>query len=292
MQPPLLLIADRWKDYEIIDAGSGEKLERWGTHQLIRPDPQILWPATKPPEVWHKAHARYQRSSQGGGHWDKIRSLPDRWTIAYGDLAFNVRPTEFKHLGLFPEQAANWDWLAAKIIAANRPIQMLNLFAYTGAATVAAAKAGAAVCHVDAAKGMVNWAKDNLKLNDLQDKPVRFIVDDVLKFIQREARRKKTYDAIIMDPPSFGRGTQGETWKIEKFLLALVEQSAALLSTQPLFFLINSYTAGYSPLVLQNLLATVLKKHKPAVTCGELALPVSDTSLCLPCGVFARAEFI
>jgi 23S rRNA (cytosine1962-C5)-methyltransferase len=287
----MLLVANDWKEYELVDAGLGERLERWDTFYFIRPDPQVLWPRIKESALWNSAHARYIRSQSGGGHWDRLRDFPGRWQVSYKNLAFHIRPTDFKHMGLFPEQAANWDWIISKIRDAGRPVNVLNLFAYTGGATLAAAYAGAEVCHVDAAKGMVAWAGENLRLSGLGDRPVRFIVDDVIKFVKRENKRKKTYDAVIMDPPSYGRGTKGETWKIEKFLLELLVECVKLLSPAPLFFLVNSYTAGYSPVVLENILrSTAGSACRGSVTSGELALPVSGSSYVLPCGVFGRWE--
>ncbi|MCM8814004.1 MAG: class I SAM-dependent methyltransferase [Candidatus Omnitrophica bacterium] len=286
-----MVVAGGWQEYELIDAGAGQRLERWGAWRVVRPDPQILWPAAKSASVWGQAHARYVRSSSGGGHWENRGALPERWSIARGPLRFYIRPTDFKHMGLFPEQAANWDWLQEKIRAAACGVRVLNLFAYTGGATVAAAAAGAQVCHVDAAKGMVAWAKENTRLSGVDSRAVRFIADDVLKFLRREERRGSRYDAVIMDPPSYGRGTQGQAWKIEKMLLPLLEQCRAVLTPQPLFFLINGYTAGYSPLVLQNLLAATLGTHLSGIiSCGEVALPVTGTGIVVPCGIYSRWE--
>jgi 23S rRNA (cytosine1962-C5)-methyltransferase len=239
-----MLIADDWKDYELIDTGNGEKLERWGEYILVRPDPQILWHPQKDAAFWNKADAHYRRSSKGGGKWEYKRELPPKWTISYNNLTFYVRPMDFKHTGLFPEQAVNWKWIIKKIKEASRPVRVINLFAYTGAATVAAASAGAEVCHVDAAKGMVKWAGENLALSSLGDRPVRSITDDVIKFVKREKRRGRLYDAVIMDPPSYGRGPDGEVWKLEDALYGLVEECMNILSSDPLFFLVNSYTTG------------------------------------------------
>ncbi|MBN1522080.1 MAG: class I SAM-dependent methyltransferase [Candidatus Aureabacteria bacterium] len=287
----MLLIAKDWTDYELIDAGEGERLERWGKYIFVRPDPQVIWPRVKNSKLWEAPHAKYFRSSRGGGRWEKYRDFPERWQISYKNLSFTIRPTDFKHMGLFPEQAVNWSWIERCIQTSPAPPKILNLFAYTGGATAAAASAGAEICHVDSAKGMVSWAKDNLRLSGLSERPVRFIVDDVFKFVKRENRRKRKYDAIIMDPPSYGRGKSGETWKIEKYLLALIEECMHILSKNPLFFLINSYTAGYSPLVLKNvLLSTVVSVYQGRVSEGEIALPVSGTSYVLPCGVFGRWE--
>jgi len=287
----IMLLADGWKDYELIDTGNGEKLERWGKYILRRPDPQIIWPINGNGKLWSKADAHYHRSSSGGGKWEFKKKLPERWQISYKGMSFHIEPTGFKHTGLFPEQAVNWDWIIDKIRSAKRPIKVLNLFAYTGGATVAAAFAGASVCHVDAAKGMVQWAKENISLSGFSDRPVRFIVDDVIKFVQREKRRENFYDAIIMDPPSYGRGPKGEIWKIEDELYPLVELCMDVLSKEPLFFLINSYTTGFSPIVVENILKmTIGKKYKGIVSSGEVGIPVSSTGLVLPCGIFGRWE--
>lgn len=286
-----MLIADQWKNYELIDTGHGERLERWGEYILRRPDPQIIWPASLDSRRWEQVDGHYHRSRQGGGNWDFKRQLPERWTLNYKNLSFNIRPTDFKHTGLFPEQAVNWDWMIETIQNAGRPIRVLNLFAYTGGATVAAAYAGAEVCHLDAAKGMVAWAKNNLSLSGLGNRPVRFLVDDALKFVQREKRRERTYDAIIMDPPSYGRGPNGEIWKIEERLFEFVEACQAILSENPLFFLINSYTALLSPQVVANILSlTVGKRYGGQVSCGEVGLPVTSSKIVLPCGVYGRWE--
>ena len=286
-----MLLANRWKDYELIDTGNGEKLERWGSYTLRRPDPQIIWPRTLDRSSWEQVDGHYYRSRQGGGSWEFKRKVPKRWAISYESLKFHIHPTDFKHTGLFPEQAVNWDWLISTIRKARRPIRVLNLFAYTGGASVAAAYAGAEVCHVDAAKGMVGWAKDNLTLSGLETRPVRFLVDDAVKFVQREKRRERTYDGVIMDPPSYGRGPKGEIWKIEERLYDFVETCLPILSPNPLFFLINSYTALLSPTVLSNMLAlTVGNQYKGKITCGEVGLPVTASSLVLPCGVFGRWE--
>jgi len=286
-----MLLADSWKDYELIDTGDGEKLERWGEYTLRRPDPQIIWPINPGNPLWKNVDAHYHRSATGGGEWQYNKKLPDRWSVNYGKLKFYIEPTGFKHTGLFPEQAVNWKWMMDKIEKANRPIKVLNLFAYTGGASVACAAAGAEVCHVDAAKGMVNWAKDNLALSGLKDKPVRFIIDDVMKFVQREQRRGKTYDAIIMDPPSYGRGPNGEIWKIEESLFGFIEECVKLMSDKPLFFLINSYTTGFSPTVLANILrVTMGEKYKGEFSCGEVGIPVKNSGLVLPCGIYGRWE--
>lgn len=286
-----MLLADDWKDYELIDTGDGEKLERWGSILLKRPDPQIIWPANGEAPHWKNADAHYHRSQSGGGSWEFRRQLPKRWTISYDSLKFYIEPTGFKHTGLFPEQAVNWKWMMNKIKSANRPIRVLNLFAYTGGATVACAAAGAEVCHVDAAKGMVGWAKENIALSGLGDKPVRFIVDDVMKFVQREERRGKTYDAIIMDPPSYGRGPKGEIWKIEEALYSFISECLKVLSKDPLFFLINSYTTGFSPTVLSNIIKLLVgQKHEGIISGGEVGIPVTATGLVLPCGIYGRWE--
>ena len=285
-----MLLADEWKDYELIETGDGEKLERWGDIILRRPDPQIIWPINDK-RIWSRADALYHRSQSGGGNWEYKRKLPNRWTIGFEELKFYIEPTGFKHTGLFPEQAVNWKWMINKIQKANRPIKVLNLFAYTGGATVAAAYAGAEVCHVDAAKGMVGWAKENVALSGLADRPVRFITDDCMKFVQREIRRGKKYDGIIMDPPSYGRGPNGEIWKIEDSLFNFVEQCMGVLSDNSLFFLINSYTTGFSPTVLSNILKqTIGSRNKGTYSCGEVGIPVTQSGLVLPCGIFGRWE--
>ena len=281
-------IADKWKEYTVIDTSSGEKLERWGKYTLIRPDPQVIWKTKKVNPLWTGADASYKRSRSGGGAWNENR-LPESWNIKYKDLTFLIKPTGFKHTGLFPEQAANWDWFRSLIENAGRPIKVLNLFAYTGGATVAAAKAGASVCHVDASKGMVQCAKENARLSGLSDAPIRYIVDDCKKFVEREIRRGNKYDAIIMDPPSYGRGPGGEVWKIEDSIDELVGLCAELLSDKPLFFLINSYTTGLSPLAMQYILSLkVAARYGGKLASGELGLPVTKTGGILPCGASAR----
>ncbi|MCC8064051.1 MAG: class I SAM-dependent methyltransferase [Clostridiales bacterium] len=281
-------IADRWKDYELIDCGGGEKLERWGSELLVRPDPQAIWNTPRTHRGWKRNDGHYLRSKTGGGHWEK-GSLPANWQIRYGDLTFKVGPMNFKHTGLFPEQAANWDWAQRQIRQAGRPVSVLNLFAYTGGATVACAAAGAKVCHVDAAKGMVAWAKENAKLSGLEAAPVRWLVDDCTKFVEREIRRGHRYDAIIMDPPSYGRGTGGEVWKLEENLYPFLELTAQVLSDEPLFVLVNSYTTGLAPSVLTYLLETVFSKRFGGHTeSGELGLPVTESGLVLPCGATGR----
>lgn len=284
-----MIISDKWKDYEILDMADGEKLERWGNIVLIRPDPQIIWKEKSKPALWKKANAHYHRSKSGGGEWEYIKNVPKAWQIRYKDLVFNLKPMGFKHTGLFPEQAVNWEFMMNKIKSVKRPIKVLNLFAYTGGATVACASAGASVCHVDSSKGMTAWAKENVASSGLSDKPVRFIIDDVIKFVQREIRRGNKYDAIVMDPPSYGRGTNGEVWNIEESLYMLVELCSKILSDNPLFFLINSYTTGLSPTILANILSMIIKK-KGKVSCGEVGLPMKDSSIILPCGIYGRWE--
>lgn len=285
-----MFLATDWQDYELIDTGDGERIERWGKYILRRPDPQIIWPFSREPDL-RRIHGHYHRSGSGGGEWEFRTQLPEKWVVHYGPLSFYVRPTGFKHTGLFPEQAVNWNWLMAKIKASATPVKVLNLFAYTGGATVAAAYAGAEVCHVDAAKSMVGWAKENLALSGLSDHPVRFITDDVIKFVQREQRRGRSYEGIIMDPPSFGRGPGGEIWKLETELFGLVEACAQILAEKPLFFLINSYTTGLAPTVLQNILAlTVAKKFGGRLASGEVGLPVNHSGIVLPCGACGRWE--
>ena len=283
-------IATNWKDYEILDMANGEKLENWGGYTLVRPDPQIIWKNKSFPDKWKNANATYKRSKTGGGAWSYRTKLPASWQIKYGKLVFNIKPMGFKHTGLFPEQAVNWDWMMYKIKNSRRPIKVLNLFAYTGGATVACLAAGASVCHVDSSKGMVAWAKENVTSSNLQDKPVRYIVDDVIKFVQREIRRGNTYDAIIMDPPSYGRGTSGEVWQFEENIAELVELCTKILSNKPLFFLINSYTTGISPEVLSNILKINLNKYNGKITSGEIGLPMKSSNLLLPCGIFGRWE--
>lgn len=282
-------IADGWKDYEVIDCSDGEKLERWGKYILLRPDPQVLWSTPKKNPNWNKLNGHYHRSNKGGGEWEFF-NLPKQWTINYRDLTFNLKPFSFKHTGLFPEQAANWDWFS-KIIkeSGRKDVKVLNLFAYTGGATCAAAKAGAAVTHVDASKGMVTWAKENAVSSGLADAPIRWIVDDCVKFVEREIRRGNKYDAIIMDPPSYGRGPKGEIWKIEEKIHPFIQLCSKLLSDKPLFFLVNSYTTGLAPAVLTYLISTEVKaRYGGHVISDEIGLPVSDTGLILPCGAAGR----
>ena len=282
-------IAKNWKDYEIIDMANGEKLERWGNITLIRPDPQIIWKEKSFEEKWKKADARYHRSKTGGGGWQYNKKLPQAWQIKYKNLTFNIKPMGFKHTGLFPEQAVNWDWMMDKIRNAKRPIKVLNLFAYTGGATVACLAAGASVCHVDSSKGMVAWAKENVSSSGLEKAPVRYIVDDVVKFVEREIRRGNKYDAIIMDPPSYGRGANGEVWQFEENIYNLVQLCSKVMSDNPLFFLINSYTTGTSSIVLENILKMNIKRENH-FSSGEIGLPMKNSNLVLPCGIYGRWE--
>ncbi len=283
-------IANEWKDYEIIDMANGEKLERWGNIKLIRPDPQIIWKNKSFPSEWKSANARYNRSNTGGGAWEYSKRLPESWQVKYKNLTFNIKPMGFKHTGLFPEQAVNWDWMINKIKQSKRDIKVLNLFAYTGGATVACLSAGASVCHVDSSKGMTTWAKENVESSGLRERPVRFIIDDVVKFVQREIRRGNKYDAIIMDPPSYGRGKNGEVWQFENNIADLVELCTQVLSDDPLFFLINSYTTGISSKVLANLLELNMKRYNGKITSGEIGLPMKNSKLVLPCGIYGRWE--
>lgn len=283
-------IADGWKDYEVIDTSDGEKLERWGDYILLRPDPQVIWNTPKTNKKWKQLNGHYHRSAKGGGEWEFF-NLPEQWEIHYKDLTFHLKPFSFKHTGLFPEQATNWDWFSDKIRKAGRPVNVLNLFAYTGGATCAAAKAGASVTHVDASKGMVTWARENAVSSGLEEAPVRWIVDDCVKFVEREIRRGRKYDGIIMDPPSYGRGPKGEIWKIEEKIYPFIELCTQILSDEPLFFLINSYTTGLQPAVLSYMMNTLLvKKHGGKVNAEEIGLPVKSNGLVLPCGASGRWE--
>ena len=286
-----MFIAENWKDYEVLDTSCGEKLERWGDYLLVRPDPQVIWDTPKRHIGWRKRNGHYHRSTKGGGEWEFF-DLPKQWSISYDSLklTFNLKPFSFKHTGLFPEQAANWDWFSEKIRTAGRKVKVLNLFAYTGGATLAAAAAGASVTHVDASKGMVTWAKENAKASGLEEAPIRWLVDDCQKFVEREIRRGNHYDAIIMDPPSYGRGPKGEIWKIEDAIHPLVKLCVKLLSTDPLFFLINSYTTGLQPAVLAYLLGTELRDFHRSVDAKEVGLPVKESGLVLPCGASGRWE--
>ena len=281
-------VSDKWKDYELIDCSDGERLERWGKYILIRPDPQVIWSTPKTNGLWYNADARYLRSSSGGGSWNVYKKLPDVWQIGYSDLKFNIKPMGFKHTGIFPEQAVNWDMTADIIRKAGREVKMLNLFAYTGGATVSAMNAGAAVTHVDASKGMVQWAKENAETSGVASRPVRWLVDDCKKFVEREIRRGNKYDIIIMDPPSYGRGPGGEVWKLENEVYSLCELCAGLLSDDALLFLINSYTTGLSPSVMSYILASLIKPvHGGNVYADEIGLPVTQSGLILPSGASA-----
>lgn len=285
-------IASNWKDYEILDMANGEKLERWGNVTLVRPDPQIIWKQKSFPNKWKEVNAVYNRSKTGGGSWNYKKQMPKAWQIKYKNLTFNIKPMGFKHTGLFPEQAVNWDWMINKIENEKKhkkEIKVLNLFAYTGGATVACLSAGASVCHVDSSKGMVSWAKENVISSKLADRKVRYIIDDVVKFVQREIRRGNKYDAIIMDPPSYGRGAKGEVWQFENNIYDLVELCTQVLSDDPLIFLINSYTTGISAKVLENMLRLEIKK-KGTLSSGEIGLPMKNSEIVLPCGIYARWE--
>jgi 23S rRNA (cytosine1962-C5)-methyltransferase len=284
-------VANQWKDYEVIDTSAGEKLERWGKYILVRPDPQVIWETPKRNKGWKNRNGHYHRSSKGGGEWEFF-DLPDRWNIRYKSLVFHLQPFQFKHTGLFPEQAVNWEWFSEKIQNAGRPIKVLNLFAYTGGATLAAAAAGASVTHVDASKGMVGWAKENAAASGLKDAPIRWLVDDCVKFVEREIRRGSQYDAIIMDPPSYGRGPKGEIWKIEEKIHPFIRLCTQILSPEPLFFLINSYTTGLQPAVLSYMIQTELvPKYGGQTEAQEIGLPVSENGLILPCGASGRWWF-
>ena len=285
-------IADQWQDYEVLDTSRGEKLERWGDYLLIRPDPQVIWDTPREMRGWRSCNGHYHRSEKGGGSWEFF-DLPEQWSIRYRSLTFQLKPFSFKHTGLFPEQAVNWDWCSEKIRHAGRSVKVLNLFAYTGGATLAAAAAGASVTHVDASRGMVGWAKENAAASGLQDRPVRYLVDDCAKFVEREIRRGNTYDGIIMDPPSYGRGPKGEIWKLDDTVFPLLKDCAELLSDKPLFFLINSYTTGLQSGVLTYMLSSVLKEHRPScVESDEVGLPVRENGLVLPCGCAGRAVWL
>ncbi len=283
-------IAQNWKNYEVLDTSSGEKLERWGNYLLVRPDPQVIWNTPRENAGWKRANGHYHRSSKGGGEWE-FHGLPEEWQISYEPLTltFRLKPFRFKHTGLFPEQAANWEWFSRLIREAGRPVRVLNLFAYTGGATLAAARAGASVTHVDAAKGMVTWAKENAAVSGLSEAPVRWLVDDCVKFVERELRRGSRYDAVIMDPPSYGRGPKGEIWKLEDCIYSFLELTCGLLSGNPLFFLVNSYTTGLQPAVLSYLMnRTLVPRFGGAAAADEIGLPVTDSGLILPCGASGR----
>ena len=281
-------VADQWKEYEIIDCSKGEKLERWGDYILLRPDPQVLWDLPRKNPAWKKLNGHYHRSNKGGGEWEFF-DLPEQWSIHYKDLTFHLKPFTFKHTGLFPEQATNWDWFSEKIRNAGREIKVLNLFGYTGGATLAAAKAGAKVTHVDASKGMITWGKENAVSSGLGDAPIRWLVDDCVKFVERENRRGNHYDGIIMDPPSYGRGPKGEIWKLEEKIHPFIALASQLLSDDPLFFLVNSYTTGLAPAVLTYMISTeVCAKFGGCVESQEIGLPVKESGLILPCGASGR----
>ncbi len=281
-------IADKWNEYEVLDTSCGEKLERWGDYLLIRPDPQVIWQTEKTDPRWDRPDAHYHRSSRGGGEWESFR-LPQEWSIRYRNLQFHLKPFKFKHTGLFPEQAVNWEWFSERIRKSGRTLKILNLFAYTGGATLAAAAAGAAVTHVDASRGMVGWAKENAASSGLADAPIRWLVDDCVKFVEREIRRGSRYDGIILDPPSYGRGPKGEVWKIEASLYPFLERTARLLSDEPVFYLLNSYTTGLQPAVLSYLINSIIvKRYGGRVQADEIGLPVTDSRLILPCGACAR----
>ena len=292
-----MFISDNWRDYRIIDAGDGEKLERWGHITVIRPDPQIVWPRLKP-DMWRDCHMHYHRSKDGGGRWQYVKKA-DKWTVSYGDLTFNIRPTDFKHMGLFPEQAANWDWMAGIIKGAKdagRPVRVLNLFGYTGGATCCCLRAGAEVTHVDAAKGMNQWAKENIAASGLTSLKCRILTDDVYKFVQREKRRGSFYDGIVMDPPSYGRGPSGEVWKIENRLYDLLCACVEILSERALFMLLNTYTTGFTGAAAENVMklafGSVLGEREISTTSGPLGLPIGDSDLVLPCGVSVRCAIL
>lgn len=279
------------KDYELLDMADGEKLERWGEYILIRPDPQIIWKNKTNPKIWSKAHARYIRSNKGGGHWEVLKKIPDSWKIKYKNLTFNIKTMGFKHTGLFPEQSVNWDYMIEKIKKTKREIKVLNLFSYTGGATVACLYAGASVCHVDSSAGMTNWAKENVIASGLKDKPVRFIVDDVIKFVKREIRRNNKYDVIIMDPPSYGRGKNGEVWNIEKDLSELISLCNEILSDNPLFMIVNTYTGGLSGTIISNVINYNITKKISNIQFDEIGLKQKDSDIYLPCGITTICEF-
>ncbi len=286
-----MILADKWKDYELIDCSNGEKIERWGNVVLLRPDPQVIWDNGNLRDKYNNINSHYHRSNKGGGSWENLRRTPEAWKINYGDLTFNIKQMGFKHTGLFPEQAVNWDFMMNKIKNSNREVKVLNLFAYTGGASVACLKAGASVVHVDSSRGMVDWAKENVKASGMEDRPIRYMVDDVVKFVKREIRRGNKYDAIVMDPPSYGRGSNGEVWDIEKDLYGLVELCLEILVDEPLFFIINSYSTGLSKDIFTNVLKLTLgKKFVGKIYSDEIGIPISGSDLVLPCGMYARFE--
>ncbi len=281
-----MILADKWEDYEILECGDGMKKERWGDRVLVRPDPQVIWPLAS--RDWGRYDAYYHRSAKGGGSWEYRSQLPESWTIRYRDRVFKIRPTNFKHTGLFPEQAVNWDWFGKLVSQSKRPVKVLNLFGYTGGATVAAAAAGAEVCHVDAAKGMVAWCRENATLSGLGSAPIRYLVDDCVKFVERESRRGNRYQGIIMDPPSYGRGSGGEVWQFERDLYGLLQKCAKIFDPAGLFFLVNAYTTGISPTVVGNLLRQAMSGFEGQVTSGEVGIPIAESLNTLPCGLYAR----
>ena len=284
-------LADKWEDYELIDCSNGEKLERWGNVFLLRPDPQVIWDNGNLRNKYNNINSHYHRSNKGGGSWENLKKTPEAWKINYGDMTFNIKQMGFKHTGLFPEQAVNWDFMMNKIKNSNREVKVLNLFAYTGGASVACLKAGASVVHVDSSRGMVDWAKENVKASGMEDRSIRYIVDDVVKFVKREIRRGNKYDAIVMDPPSYGRGSNGEVWDIEKDLYGLVELCLDILVNEPLFFIINSYSTGLSKDIFTNVLKLTLgKKCRGKIYSDEIGIPIKNTDLVLPCGMYARFE--
>lgn len=285
-----MILADSWQDYEILECGDGMKKERWGDFVLVRPDPQVIWPLKS--DGWGEYDAFYHRSKKGGGKWEYNRSLPDFWKVSYGNSTFKIRPTDFKHTGLFPEQAVNWDWFSSLVGAAKQPPRVLNLFGYTGGATIAAAQAGASVCHVDAAKGMVAWCRENAALSGLQQAPIRYIVDDCVKFVDREIRRGSQYDGIIMDPPSYGRGKRGEVWQFDRDLWRFLQKCRQILSPKPLFFLVNAYTTGVSPTIVGNLVRETLSELGGQVSNGEIGLPIANSLNALPCGLYTRWQSV
>lgn len=286
-----MIVSNEWKNYEIVDASNGEKLEKWNDIVLLRPDPQIIWNNGNLLDKYNNINAHYHRSNKGGGYWENLKKTPDRWQVKYKNLTFNIKQMGFKHTGLFPEQAANWDFMIKKIKESDKEIKVLNLFAYTGGASVACLSAGASVVHVDSSKGMVDWAKENVLASGLEDRPIRYLVDDVLKFVKREIRRGNKYDAITMDPPSYGRGSNGEIWDIEKDLFNLVELCVEILTDDPLFFIINSYTTGLSMEVMNNVLKLTLgKKYQGKIYSDEIGLPIKNSDLVLPCGIVTRYE--
>ena len=286
-----MIKADKWIDYELIDCSNGEKLERWGNVVLLRPDPQVIWDNGNLRERYNNINSHYHRSNKGGGSWENLRKTPEAWKITYGDLTFNIKQMGFKHTGLFPEQAVNWDFMMNKIKSSKKELKVLNLFAYTGGASVACLKAGASVVHVDSSRGMVDWAKENVKASGMEDRPIRYIVDDVVKFVKREIRRGNKYDAIVMDPPSYGRGSNGEVWDIEKDLFELVKLCLDILVDEPLFFIINSYSTGLSKDIFTNVLKLTLgKKFSGKIYSDEIGIPIKNSDLVLPCGMYARFE--